>query len=151
MASIRRKITINRSAHQVWDALRDIGALHTRLVVGFVTDCKLENGSRIVTFANGMTVREAIIDVSDEKRRVAWSATGGRLTHHNASAQVFSAAPDSSEVVWVADLLPHELAPSIAEMIEQGLQAMKRTLESGAARDSRPSQPAAREPASPPG
>jgi len=131
MASIRRKITIGRSAHKVWDAMRDIGALHTRLVAGFVTDCKLENGIRTVTFANGMTVKEVMVDVSDEKRRVAWSATGGQIQHHNASAQVFSVTPDTSEVVWVADLLPHELAPSMAGMIEQGLQAMKRTLESG--------------------
>lgn len=130
MASIRRKVTIGRSAHDVWDALRDVGALHTRLVVGFVTDCKLEKGTRTVTFANGMTVKEAIVDVSDEKRRVAWSATGGQIVHHNGSAQVFSVGANSSEVVWVADVLPHELESSMAGMMDQGLQAMKRTLES---------------------
>ena len=130
MASIRREVTINLPAEQVWDALRDVGALHTRLVKGFVTDCKLEPGARVVTFANGMVARELIVDVSDQDRRVAWSAVGGHLTHHNASAQVFAQTANSCQVVWVADLLPNDLAPSIAAMIEQGLAAMKQTLES---------------------
>ena len=54
MASIRREVSIEVSAAQLWDALRDVGALHTRLVAGFVTDCRLEGDARIVTFANGM-------------------------------------------------------------------------------------------------
>ena len=136
MASIRRQVSIRRPAAEVWDALRDVGALHTRLVTGFVTDCKLEGDARDVTFANGMTVRERIVDVSDEDLRVAWSATGGRLSHHNASAQVVPVAAGACEVVWVADLLPDEMAAAIAAMIEQGLAAMKRTLE--AARSARP-------------
>ncbi|WP_341677768.1 SRPBCC family protein [Niveibacterium sp. SC-1] len=133
MAYIRRQITIDRPAADVWDALRDIGALHTRLVVGFVTDCRLEGESRLVTFANGTTVREQIIDVGDEDRRVAWSAAGGLLSYYHASAQVRPVSDASCEVVWVADLLPHEAKPTIATMIEAGLAAMKRTLESARA------------------
>lgn len=133
MASVRRSILIQKPQAYVWDALRDVGALHTRLVAGFVTNCILEDGARVVTFANGMTVRELIVDVDDQEHRVAWAAVGGRLSHHNASAQVVPVREDASEVVWVADLLPHEMAPAVASMIEQGLQAMKRTLEAGSA------------------
>jgi carbon monoxide dehydrogenase subunit G len=129
MASIRKEIDIDAAPAEVWDALRDVGALHTRLVKGFVVDCRLDGEARTVQFANGMTARELIIDVSDSQRRVAWSATGGRLTHHNASAQVQDDGTGRSRVVWLADLLPHEMAPAIAGMIEQGLQAMRRTLE----------------------
>jgi len=109
--------------------MRDVGALHTRLVVGFVTDCTLDGNVREVTFANGLKVTEEIIDVDEERRRVAWSATGGALKHYNASTQVIPAG-ESCEVLWIADLLPNEVAPAIAVMIEQGLAAMKRTLES---------------------
>lgn len=129
MASIHQEIGIDATPAEVWDALRDVGALHTRLVKGFVVDCRLEGEARIVQFANGMTARELIIDVSDARRRIAWSATGGRLTHHNASAQVRDDGTGRSRVTWVADLLPHEMAPAVAGMIEQGLQAMRRTLE----------------------
>jgi carbon monoxide dehydrogenase subunit G len=130
MASIHRHVIINKPPAAVWAALRDVGALHTRLVVGFVTDCKLEGNVRDVTFANGMKAREPIISVDDERQRVAWTATGGSLTHYNASAQAFAAASGATEVRWIADLLPDENAPAITAMIEQGLAAMKRTLES---------------------
>jgi carbon monoxide dehydrogenase subunit G len=129
MASIRRSVTIERPPEAIWDALRDVGALHTRLVVGFVTNCVLQGAARNVTFANGMTARELIVDVDDQGRRVAWAAVGGKLTHHNASAQVIEAPGGKSEVVWIADLLPNEMAPAITGMIEEGLAAMKRTLE----------------------
>jgi len=132
MASIRREIDIDVPPEDVWSAMRDVGALHTRLVAGFVTDCRLDGDARIVTFANGVVARELIVDVDDAQRRIAWAAVGGRLTHHNASAQVL-AAGEGTRVVWIADLLPNELAPAIATMIEQGLAAMKKTLE--AARD----------------
>jgi hypothetical protein len=42
MASVHREVRIERPVAAVWDALADVGALHTRLVPGFVTDCRLE-------------------------------------------------------------------------------------------------------------
>lgn len=135
MATIRNEIQINVPAHQLWDAVRDIGALHTRLVPGFVTDCRLEDGggARTVTFANGVVARELIVTLDDGARRLVWSAAGGRLMHHNASAQVFEDGVDRCRLVWIADLLPDTMAPAIAAMIGQGLQAMKKALESAAA------------------
>jgi hypothetical protein len=133
MASIQKEIEIERSKEFVWDAIRDVGAIHKRLVPRFVVDCKLEGDSRIVTFANGMVVRELIVDVDDGTCRHSWSARGGTLTHHNASIQVFSDGRDKCRVVWIADLLPNEVAAAIGEMIEHGLNTMKQTLESSPA------------------
>jgi uncharacterized protein YndB with AHSA1/START domain len=130
MASIRREVIVERKPEEVWDALRDVGAIHTRLARGFVTDVRLEDGARIVTFGNGMVVRELILDVSDDQRRVAWAVKDGPLEHYSASAQVFADGPARTRFVWIADLLPHSEAPRIAGMIEQGLQAIKQTLES---------------------
>jgi carbon monoxide dehydrogenase subunit G len=126
MASIRKEIPLDARAEDVWDAVRDIGALHTRLVPGFVTDTKLEPGARIVTFANGMVVKELIVDLDDKARRLVWSAVGGRLSHHNASAQVFAEGDGLSRLVWTADLLPDELAGDIRAMIEHGAAAMQK-------------------------
>jgi hypothetical protein len=122
---------IGASPEFVWDALRDLGAVHTRLAPGFVTDVRLEDGDRVVTFGNGVVARESIIDVNEREMRVAWCATDGRLEHYSASAQVFPAGDGQSRFVWIADLLPHAVAPQIAEMIEQGLAAIKRTMENG--------------------
>jgi carbon monoxide dehydrogenase subunit G len=132
MASIRREISINASPEHVWSAVRDVGALHTRLVPGFVVDTKLEDGARMVTFGNGSVARELIVDVDDDARRIAWAVVGTRMTHHNASLQAL-AENGRTRGVWIADLLPHELAPQIAGMIEQGLSVMKRTMEGSAA------------------
>jgi carbon monoxide dehydrogenase subunit G len=129
VASIYREIRIDADPETVWDALRDVGALHQRLAPGFVTDVHLEEGARVVTFGNGLVARELIIDIDDRARRLVWSVVGGRMTHHNASAQVFPEAEGRSRFVWIADLLPHEVAPAIAAMMDQGLAVIKRTLE----------------------
>jgi carbon monoxide dehydrogenase subunit G len=130
MASIRREVRVNASAEKIWAAVRDVGAVHQRLAPGFVVDTKMEEGARVVTFATGMTARELIVDVDDAARRLAWAVVGSpRLTHHNASMQVFAEGQGQSRVVWIADLLPDEVSGHIQGMIEQGLGVMKRTLE----------------------
>lgn len=129
MASIRREIHTRADPDSVWAAIRDIGALHQRLVPGFVVDTRLEPGARIVTFGNGMVVREPIVDLDDTARRLVWAATGGTLTHYNASVQVFPEVEGGSRIVWIADLLPNEAAGPIGAMIEQGAAVMKQTLD----------------------
>ena len=129
MATIHKEILIERSKEFVWDAIRDVGAIHRRLVPGFVVNCTLQGDSRIVTFANGMVVRELIVDVDDRRCRHSWSARGEPLTHHNASIQVFSEGDDKCRVVWIADLMPNEVAGPIGEMIQEGLSTMKQTLQ----------------------
>jgi Polyketide cyclase / dehydrase and lipid transport len=129
MATIHKEIQIERSAAFVWDAIRDVGSIHKRLVPGFVVDCKLEQGARIVTFANGMVARELIVSVDNETRRHSWSARTDNLIHHNASVQVFPTGEDRCRVVWIADLLPDEVAPAIDGMIQQALETMRQTLE----------------------
>jgi hypothetical protein len=90
---------------------------------------QLEEGARVVTFASGLVARELIVDVDDDARRVVWSVVGGRMTHHNASAQVFGEPGDGSRFVWITDLLPRELAPLVPAMIDEGLDAIQRTLD----------------------
>ncbi len=128
MASIRKEIPIDARPDDVWAAIREVGAVHQRLAPGFVTDTRMDGeAARVVTFANGLVVRELIVDVDDAARRLAYTAVGGRSTHHNASFQVL---PDGegTRLVWLADVLPHEVAKPIGEMMEQGARVMQRTL-----------------------
>ena len=131
MASIRKEILIDAAPADVWDALRDVSALHVRLVPGFVVDTRMDGDARIVTFGNGMVARELIVTIDNAERRLVWAATGGALTHHNASAQVF-ADGDGTRLVWIADLKPDAAAPMVRAMIDQGASAMQRTLSRGA-------------------
>ena len=130
MASIRKEIPIEAPAELVWDAMRDVGAVHRRVVPGFVTDCRMEGEARIVTFANGMTAREVIVDLDDRARRLAYSARSERLEHHNASVQVFENGPARCSVVWLADVLPHAAAQTVSAMMEQGAACMRVALSS---------------------
>jgi hypothetical protein len=132
MASIHKETLIKARPEDVWDAVRDIGAIHQRLAPGFVVDTRLEEGARVVTFGNGMVARELIVDLDDQARRLAWSVVGTQMTHHNASLQIFAEGDGHCRAVWIADLLPHKLAGNIGAMIEQGLGAMKQTLERAA-------------------
>jgi carbon monoxide dehydrogenase subunit G len=128
MASIRKEILVEAKPEQVWSAVRDIGAIHTRLAPGFVVDTKLDGPDRIVTFGNGMVLRELVVTVDGEARRLVWAAVGGRIKHHNASMQVL-AEGERTRLVWIADVLPHELASDIAGLMQQALGIAKPTLE----------------------
>jgi carbon monoxide dehydrogenase subunit G len=129
MASVRKEIETAARPEDAWAAIRDIGALHTRLVPGFVIATRVEPGARVVTFGNGVEIREPIVDLDDAARRLVWSAEGGGTTHYNASAQVFEATGRGSRVVWIADFLPHDQKSRIEAMIEQGMTVMKQTLD----------------------
>ena len=131
MASVRKEIIVQASPEAAWDAIRDVGALHTRLVPGFVVACRLEPGARVVTFANGATIREPIIALDEAARRLVWSAEGGRTTHYNAAVQV-SAANGGATIVWTADFLPDSLGGDISAAMDMGMTAMKRTLDQSA-------------------
>lgn len=128
---MRREVLLRAPIAIVWDALRDIGALHTRLVPGFVVDTKLVEDGRVATFANGMVVHEPIIDIDEAQYRVAWTARGTPMTHYNASFQLFDEG-DVTRGVWIADLLPHEAADFVAPLMQEGLTAMTRAFGDGA-------------------
>jgi carbon monoxide dehydrogenase subunit G len=135
MATLHKDIFIAASPDHVWDAVRDIGALHTRLVPGFVLNTLVEDDgeARTVTFANGLVVREAILSLDDERRRIAWTAEGGGVaTHYNAALTV-EPTDTGSHVLWTTDFLPNAQRESIAAMQDQALRSMKRALESDAA------------------
>lgn len=129
MATIRREIVTSARPEDAWDAIRDIGALHTRLVPGFVVATRLEPGARVVTFGNGVVATERIVDLDDSARRLVWSATGGALAHHNASVQVLVGESGGSRIVWIADFLPDAAAAMIGPMMDAGAGAMQRALD----------------------
>lgn len=128
MASIRKDVVTAAGPEAVWDAIRDIGALHTRLVPGFVVATTMEEGARRVTFANGVTLREPIVTIDDAERRLVWSSEGGRTTHYNASVQ---ALPENrgTRVVWIVDLLPDDAASQIEAAMNAGVAAMQKALD----------------------
>lgn len=131
MASIHREVLIDNAPENAWAAVRDFGEVHKRLAPGYVTDTRVEDDIRIVTFANGAVVRELIVDIDDEARRIAYAVLGGSMEpeHHHASMQVFGDAENRSRFVWIIDVTPGSLREPITEMVDQGIRVIKRTLD----------------------
>jgi len=127
MATITKNIITTASPDAVWAAIRDIGALHTRLVPGFVVDTRVEPGTpvvRVVTFASGAVVREPIVSSDDQARRLVWTVEGGAATHFNGSVEVFAGASGGSRVMWRTDVLPDATAAASDAAMTAGAAAM---------------------------
>ena len=73
MATVRKEFTSARSADEVWARLRRFDAVH-ELAPGFVTATKMEpSRARLVTFVNGMEIREWPVSSSDAERRLVYA------------------------------------------------------------------------------
>ena len=133
MASIHKDIPLDARPEDVWAAVRDFGALHRRLVPGFVLDSRLDGDARIVTFSNGTVARELLVDSDDAKRRLVYAVVSERVKQHSASVQVFADGGARSRLVWIVDVLPHDIAPYIDAQMDQAALAMQKALGRSAA------------------
>jgi hypothetical protein len=134
MTSIIREAGIGTAPETAWNALRDFAALH-ELARGFVIGTKLEDErTRVVTFFNGTTAREVLIGIDEDARRIAWTITDlAGATYHGGAAQVLPDGedPDRCWFAWFTDVLPDELGGRLGQMMDAGVAAIKRILESG--------------------
>ena len=128
MASIYKDIPIDAPSGTVWDAVRDFGAVHTRLAPGFVTDSKLDGDARIITFANGSVARERFVACDEEHRRLVYSIASERLTQHSASVQIVADGDKRCRMIWITDVLPDEIAPYIDGQMDLGVAAIQKAL-----------------------
>ena len=126
MASIHNDVPLNAPAREVWDAVRDFGALHERLVPGFVTACQLDGDARIVTFSNGSVAREVLVDCDETRQRLVYAINNERLKHYNASVQVIADGEAKCRLLWTIDMLPNELAPYVQGQTVEAVHAMHR-------------------------
>lgn len=128
MATIRREFRSPRSADDVWSVLKKFDQVHD-LAKGFVTATKTEpGGARVVTFANGMEVREHLVSSDDAERRLVYAITDSpRYSHYSASAQVFKDGA-GSRFVWTVDFLPDDMAPMQGAAMDAGAEAMRKSL-----------------------
>jgi Polyketide cyclase / dehydrase and lipid transport len=132
MASIHKDIAIDAHPDAVWDAVRDFGALHRRLVPGFVLDTRIEGDARIVTFANGTVARELLVDCDDARRRLVYAVISERVRHYSASVQVSAGSDTPTNVSWTVDVLPNDIASYIDGQMDQAAQAMQKALKRAA-------------------
>ncbi|MFF5207653.1 SRPBCC family protein [Streptosporangium sp. NPDC000396] len=132
MASIRHEIVIDASPEHTWDVLRDVGAVHERLLPGRVAGTRIEGDQRFLTFPDGHVIRELIVAIDDDARRLAYSVVEGArppVEHHHASFEVRPEGDLASRLIWTTDVLPHPLAAEIRIRVERGAAEMKQAIE----------------------
>jgi carbon monoxide dehydrogenase subunit G len=135
MGSVLKQITVVASPDAVWEAVCDFGSAHRRMAPGVLADCHMEGDERVVTFANGLVLYERLLDIDHAERRLSYTARGGAASYHHAS---FRVTPDGDGTLlsWRVDLLPHEIAPQVAGLMDQvmaAIQAHFDTVEGGQA------------------
>jgi len=132
MASIRKVIELGASPDAVWDALADFQAVHERVAQGFVTSSRPVGEDRVVTFAPGGEAQERLVTADAAGRRLVYTVVRSGLgaTHHQASAEVLEPTDGTggSRLVWITDVLPDDLGPVIAGLMDEGAVAIARTL-----------------------
>jgi hypothetical protein len=128
MASIHKEILLDARPEDVWAAVADFGAVHQRLVPGFVLDARPDGDARIVTFANGTVARELLVDCDDARRRLVYAVISERVKQHSASVQVTADGDARSRLIWIVDVLPGEIAPYIDAQMDQAALAMQKAL-----------------------
>jgi hypothetical protein len=133
MASIHKDIPLDARPEDVWAAVRDYGAVHRRVAPGFVTDCKLDGDSRIVTFSNGNVAQELLVTMDDARMRLVYAVVSPRVKQHSASIQIFADGDTHSRMVWIADALPNEIGPYIDGQMDLGAVAMQKQFRRDAA------------------
>lgn len=131
MASIRKEVLIESSAEDVWEVIGDFAAGASRMAPGFVVDTRTEADCRVVTFAHGAVARERLVSLDHDMRRIVYAVVGDslQLVHDNASMQVIADGELRCRLVWIHDVLPDDLAPSLDAAMTHGLTVIKQTLE----------------------
>ena len=128
MASIHKNIPIDAHPDDVWAAVRDFGSPHTRLAPGFVLDARLDGDARIVSFANGTVARELLVDCDEPRRRLVYAVVSERVKQHSASVQVVPDGDTRARLIWIVDVLPHEIAPYIGGQMDLAALAVQKAL-----------------------
>jgi uncharacterized protein YndB with AHSA1/START domain len=129
VGTVRIERVIGAPADRVWSALREFGALHTRVAPGLIVDTVVEGDVRSVTFAGGLVLRERLIDIDDAGRRIVYSILADVFEHHSASNTVVPEGEGRCRLVWVVDFLPEEPRDKIEAMMNAGGDAIKAHME----------------------
>jgi hypothetical protein len=128
VGSIVRTVDLEASATDVWDAVCDFGALHDRLVPGFVVDAQLDGRRRRITFVSGAVATEELVSVDDERHRLVYRVveSGLGFDHYQAAVEVAEREDASSRITWTIDLLPDDRLEIVAGLMDLGEAAMMR-------------------------
>jgi len=133
MATIYKELRLDVPPDELWRDLRDFGNPGT-LFPSLIATTELADGQRVCTLADGSEVRERLVTIDDERRRLVYYVAAGPLplTHHNSSMQLLDDNGGSC-FVWITEVLPDEAASALDGVFDAFLQELQATLAQRAA------------------
>ena len=125
MASVYKQVTLNLSADKLWEMVADVANL-SNLLDG-VQHSEVDGTTRSCTFADGAKLRETILGVDHENKRVAYTILEApfKLDFHAGSMQVRDAGDGKSTLVWAVDVLPEAMADPINGLLDGEMGKLK--------------------------
>jgi len=118
MATLFMTSRLPVSVEQAWRRVAAVGQVHDILPV--VTSCSVEGDQRACLLANGAHLKEKIISIDDDLKRLAYSVIDSPfgLEYHAASMQIV-ADGQGSRINWTTDFKPDQLKELLTPMLEQ--------------------------------
>ena len=131
MATARVELRIAADADAVWKVIGDFETGPLKMAPGHVIECRTDRDIRTVVFADGTVARERLVTIEDSQRRIVYAVLGDTVKpeHDNASMQVLPLGYRSCRLIWLHDVLPSDLAESLAAAMREGGSVIKATLE----------------------
>lgn len=122
MSTVFQRRRLHVAPDSAWARLADLEGVHE--LVSFLASAEVDGTTRVCRIAEGApvegTLRETILSVDPELRRVAYSIVDGPFgfSHHAASMQIIE---EGAEIwfVWTTDVLPDSIAARMAPIFDE--------------------------------
>ncbi|MDX3247912.1 SRPBCC family protein [Streptomyces sp. ME18-1-4] len=129
ISAVTVDIPVDASAAFVWDVVRDIYAVHKRLIPGAAVAVDQEPDTRIVTFADGMKATERVLELNDDARRLVYQTTEDAPATHHLGTQVVREDDTGVYLVWTTEFAPASLHDWVTSLMNEFAELMKKTLD----------------------
>jgi hypothetical protein len=131
MGSIRRHVSVERSADDVWAVVGDPARLHEWFPI---TECRVDLDvtpqKRWITLASGVVFEEDIVTLDHDLRRFQYRiCSNPLLTHHLGTVDVLDDGPTRCIVVYSTDATPDVFALMIGGAAGAGLDKLVTMME----------------------
>ncbi len=118
MGTIYLSAKLTGSPVAAWDVLERYTRSENHIFSVAVGE-RADGEYRVVTTADGGEVWERNVSVDPEHMRASYTIPGvPGAEHHHASMQIVDGGDGTYTLVWVTDMLPHQLAEAMAPMYD---------------------------------
>ncbi|MFY0681039.1 MAG: SRPBCC family protein [Thalassovita sp.] len=127
MATISKTIPAASGVQNAWKMVSNIGAVDK--LVDMIQSCELHDDLRICTLEDGQSIKEKIITVDADAKRLVYTITEGPMPiEFHCASVVVSATEHAAELTWTVDVKPDALAAPLSDMMDAVAASMAQRL-----------------------